>query len=1009
MTLVFCDVAGSTPLGERLDPETLRGVWSRYHEAAREVLERHGGTIEKFVGDAVMAAFGIPVVHEDDALRAVRAAAELREQLGALNDQLDREFGVRIEVRTGVNTGEVVAGDPAQGDPFATGDAVVVAQRLEAAAGPGEILVGDATMRLVRDAVTAEPVPGLVLKGKADPVDAWRLLAVDRDASGVARRLDSPLVGRAAELDLLRAELDRAVAERACRVVTIVGEPGVGKSRLAAELAAASYALVLEGRCLPYGHGITYWPLVEMTRRLDLDAVLAGEPDADLVRGRLLEATGRAEPRSRSDELYWAVRRLLETLARDRPVIAVLDDVQWAEPAFLDLVEYLAGWSRDGPVLVCCLARPGLAEIRPSWATIGMVLELAPLGRDESRQLLENLAGTLDPEAAEAVGRATGGNPLFLEEMLRMLVEDGVLVERDGVLEPLADVGTLRVPETVQAVLAARLDLLGAEELAVLQRAAVIGQVFWWGAVADLSPPEEAQSVPGRLQALVRKGLVRPDRRTFAGEDGFRFGHILIRDAAYDSMPKRLRAELHERFAGWVEERAGDGPELDEIVGQHREQAYALRVELGPAGPAERELAERAASALARAGRRALARDDPHAAVNLLTRAADLRTADAELLVDLAEALVGISEFVEAERINGAAVQAARAAGDARSELAARLSSQMIGLLVRAEGGVDELAEAVARALPTFESAGDDATVARLLTRLAAAYWWRCQVGSMEETLERALRHARRAEDARQSAEIAIRLGIAAVLGPLPVDAARVRLDELLAETADESSARGLLLASSSLLAGMAGRLDEARRRSREGRATLEALGRAVGAAAITTWTSEIELLAGNPAGAEEQLRPALERLAAAGEQANLASLAAQLAEALLRLGRPEEALAATEQSERASSGDDVHAQIAWRAARTKALAELGRSKEAEVVAREAVDLAGTTDSPLLAGDALLALAVALASGGATGESREAAARALRLYEAKGAVAAAARARPLTLGRPAARTPSSAG
>ncbi|MHB1243757.1 MAG: adenylate/guanylate cyclase domain-containing protein, partial [Gaiellaceae bacterium] len=219
VTLVFCDVAGSTPLGERLDPEALRGVWSRYHETAREVLERHGGTIEKFVGDAVMAAFGIPVVHEDDALRAVRAAAELREELAALNDELDREFGVRIEVRTGVNTGEVIAGDPAQGDPFATGDAVVVAQRLEAAAGPGEILVGDATMRLVRDAVAAEPLPALALKGKADPVDAWRLLAVDPDASGVARRLDSTLVGRDQELGLLRAELDRAVAERAVRVV----------------------------------------------------------------------------------------------------------------------------------------------------------------------------------------------------------------------------------------------------------------------------------------------------------------------------------------------------------------------------------------------------------------------------------------------------------------------------------------------------------------------------------------------------------------------------------------------------------------------------------------------------------------------------------------------------------------------------------------------------------------------------------------------------------------------
>ena len=369
VTLVFCDVADSTPLGEQLDPEALRGVWSRYHETARAVLERHGGTIEKFVGDAVLGVFGIPVVHEDDALRAVRAAVELRGELAGLNDELEREYGIRIGVRTGVHTGEVFAGDPAQGDPFATGDAVVVAQRLEATATPGEILVGDATIRLVRDAVTAEPVPALELKGKSEPVDAWLLLDVEPDAAGVARRMDSPLVGREAELDALLAELERVVSDRACRIVTIVGEPGVGKSRLAAELIATAGedALVLEGRCLPYGNGITYWPLVEVVRDLDLDAVLGGEPDGETARGRILEAVGRAEPRSRSDELYWAIRRLLETLARERPLVLVLDDIQWAEPAFLDLVEYLAGWSRDAPILVCCMARPDLAELRPAW------------------------------------------------------------------------------------------------------------------------------------------------------------------------------------------------------------------------------------------------------------------------------------------------------------------------------------------------------------------------------------------------------------------------------------------------------------------------------------------------------------------------------------------------------------------------------------------------------------------------------------------------------------------
>ena len=366
VTLVFCDVADSTPLGEQLDPEALRAVWSRYHETARAVLERHGGTIEKFVGDAVLAVFGIPVVHEDDALRAVRAAVELRGELARLNDELERSFGVRIGVRTGVHTGEVFAGDPTQGDPFATGDAVVVAQRLEATATAGEILVGDATIRLVRDAVTAEPMPPLELKGKAEPVDAWLLLDVEPDVAGVARRMDSPLVGREAELEALLAELERAVSDRSCRIVTIVGEPGVGKSRLAAELVATAGddTLALEGPCLPYGNGITYWPLVEVVRDVDLRRSSRRNRTA---RPRTRGSSKRSGAPSRAPAATSSTGRCAGCSRRsrvERPVVLVLDDIQWAEPAFLDLVEYLAGWSHDAPILVCCLARPDLAELR---------------------------------------------------------------------------------------------------------------------------------------------------------------------------------------------------------------------------------------------------------------------------------------------------------------------------------------------------------------------------------------------------------------------------------------------------------------------------------------------------------------------------------------------------------------------------------------------------------------------------------------------------------------------
>lgn len=996
VTLVFCDVTGSTALGERLDPEALRGVWSRYHDTARAVLERHGGTVEKFVGDAVLGVFGIPVVHEDDALRAVRAAAELRDAIAALNDELELRLGERIGVRTGVNTGEVFAGDPADGDPFATGDAVVVAQRLEAAAEPGEILLGGATLRLVRHAVEVESAGELELKGKAQPERAWRLRSVEPAAPALVRRLDAPLVGREAELARLREQLDRAVAERSCRLVTIVGDPGIGKSRLAAELAAtAEGALLLDGRCLPYGDGITYWPLAEIVERLDLDALLRGEPDGELVRRRVREATGRDEPQSRSDELYWGVRRLLETLARERPVVLVLDDVQWAEPAFLDLVEYLQGWLRDAAVLVCCLARPELLERRPTWQP---TIELAPLGAAEAQKLLENLAGPLDAAAAAAVGRATGGNPLFLEEMLRMLVEDGVLVERDGRLEPLDEVDELRVPETVQAVLAARLDNLEPSERDVLERAAVIGSVFWWGAVAGLMPPDGRQDVAARLQALVRKGLIRPDRRTFAGEDGFRFAHILVRDAAYASTSKRVRADLHARFAEWVERRA-EHAEFDELLGHHLEHAYRCGAEIGVPDEA---LAARAAAALDRAGRRALARDDPRAAATLLTRADELRRGeDPELLVVLAEALLGAGDLAAAELTNERARSAAAAAGDARSELAARLSSRMIGLLVRSEGGVAELAAEVTSALPTFERAGDDAAVARLLTRLAAAYWWRCQVEPMEDALQRARVHARRANEGRQLAEISVRLGLAAVLGPLPVPQARARVDELLGEVQDESAAKSLLLVCASRLAAMALELDRARRDRGEAHRILGGLGRPVDEAAITTWTSAVDLVAGDPAAAEQQLRPALERLEAAGERGNLASLAAQLAEALAAHGRDADALAAAATSEAAASADDVHAQVAWRVARAKAL---GPGADAEELARAAVELAGRTDSPVLAADALHALALVARD---PGEAGTAAARALALREEKGDLAGARAARELRARR-AERTASTA-
>src|SRR5215211_1811429 len=385
VTVVFCDIVDSTALGERIDPELHRRVQEGYFDAVRGALERHGGTVEKYIGDAVMAVFGIPTAHDDDALRAVRATSDLRVALSKLNAHLSQAHSLRLSIRTGVNTGEVVAGDPSQGQAFATGDAVATAQRLEASARAGEILMGEPTYRLVANAVLVEPVEPLTLKGKAQPVPARRLLGVIEGAPPFPRRFDTPMIGRGPELARLRAEFETAVNERRCRLATIAGPAGIGKSRLANELlrGATEEATTLVGTCLAYGKGVTYWPL----RGIVLGAVghlsperiaerLEDADDGGRIAALLADAVGTAEAASGSEETFWAVRRFLEHLARERPLIVGLDELQWAEPTLLDLIEYLVGWTADAPILLLGLSRPELGERRPSWP---MTISLGPL------------------------------------------------------------------------------------------------------------------------------------------------------------------------------------------------------------------------------------------------------------------------------------------------------------------------------------------------------------------------------------------------------------------------------------------------------------------------------------------------------------------------------------------------------------------------------------------------------------------------------------------------------
>ena len=1003
VTVIFSDVIDSTPLGEQLDAETYRRVISRYFIEVSLVLERHGGTVEKFIGDAVMAVFGIPIVHEDDALRAVRAATELREALGSLNEELRGEYGIELAVRTGINTGEVVAGDPAEGQAFATGDAVTLAQRLESSASPGEILIGDATHGLVRDAVLAEPVEPLTLKGKAQPVDAWRLLGVVTGAPAFARRLDSPLVGRERELTLFEQAFRRAVDEHACHLFTVLGTAGVGKSRLVTELFSklGEEARVLMGRCVPYGEGITFWPLTELVRqaasisprdsaehaRAQLASLLASEPEAEVVVDRLAAATGLGEGDATNEEAFWAVRKLIEALAQERPVVVAFDDVQWAEPTFLDLVEHLADWTRNAPVLLVCLARPELLDERPTWGG-GKVnatsILLEPLRDNEVERLIGHLLGEAPPEIIAKLVASGEGNPLFVEEMLAMLVDRGRLQREDGSWRAVDELADVEAPPTIQALLAARLDQLTLGERGVLERAAVIGKLFSRENVAALL--SEGAPLDELLSSLVRKDLIRPDR---AGDEAFRFRHILVRDAAYQVLPKESRAGLHERFAAWLEDaRRGRLREYEEILGYHLEQAHRYRSELGPADGRLGALATKAADLLASAGRRALARGDAPAAAGLLTRATlllrDEERARLELAPELGSALFDLGELVRADAILSRAIEGAAAAGDRRLELRARLEHATIQGRLNPGLGTEALRRTAEEAISVFDQLGDELGLAKAWCRLADVHWMAAQWGARAEAFEKALVHARRAGSARDQSFILASLPISLLYGSTPVPEAIGRIQQILEETPGDRMVEARVLDDLGELHAMLGEFDEARRLYARSKEILEDLGLRLGLAVQTSAGGEIERLAGDPSAAEAELRSGYETLERMGEKAGLSTLAAFLAESIYSQGRHDEAERFTEISEAAAPREDVTSHVYLAGTRAKVLARRTQFEEAERMAREAAERSLETDSVGLQAHALMNLAEVLRFAGRPEEAVPPAEKAVDLYERKG-------------------------
>jgi class 3 adenylate cyclase/tetratricopeptide (TPR) repeat protein len=982
VTVLFCDLADSTELGERLDPESLRGLMARWYGAMREPVERHGGTVEKFIGDAVMAVFGIPSVHEDDAFRAVRAAVEMREALARLNEELAGEERPQLRIRIGVNSGEVVTGD--HDTTLVTGDAVNTAKRLEEAAEPDEILIGDQTRRLVENAAVLEPSAAVEAKGKRKPVEAWRVLGTIEGAAPFARRTDTPIVDRVAELGVLRSELAAAERERSCRLVTVLGTAGLGKSRLASELMeeVLPRATVLTARCLPYGDGITFWPLLELLSSVGGDDALAeavrDEPDRELIRERMSALTGSAAPSS-PEETFWAVRRVLEALAQDRPLVLQLEDIHWAEPTLLDLVEYVVGWCRDAAILVLCLARPELLDERPDWLGVrGTSLTLEPLTGEESDELLDMLDVPLEAGARARIRDAAEGNPLFVEQMVAMLAEAP---------------GETAMPPTINALLAARLDRLAPLDRSILERASVLGKEFGRGGVAELSPPEERNAVGTVLLSLTRRDLIEPGRTPIPGDDGFRFRHALIRDAAYSGVPKAVRAGLHERAAVLFESQGVAG----ELVGYHLEQTYRYRDELGAVDDATRAIGARAGELLGDAGRRAFAQEDMPAAINLLDRA--LRLSDPadpsrlELQRELSMALWWSGEIARAEALLDELIEAAAEAGDAGQQWSGLVErAARRNLAVAGEAEADELLRVAGEAIPVFEALRDSASLARAWRRIAYAHQMRLRYGAAEEAALLALPHARAAADAQEEARIVDGLCTILLYGPAPTDEAVARCAEMLEQERDSQVVEADVSISLAGLLAMQGRFDEARAAAERSHAVYTELGLRLSIAGWTQVAGPLELLAGDPAAAERHLRVGLEILEG-GAQGYQEAL---LAEALYQLGSLDEAARFADLACATSAPDDVAAQVIASevSAKVEARRFPERTEQALSSARAAASLAAATDALNLWGDSLVSVADVLQSAGRDGEARAVLDQAAGVFLRKGNIAAAARVSP---------------
>ena len=1026
VTLVFADPKPTSLTDEPPSPEALRDAMTRYFDAMRVALERHGGTVEKFIGDAVMAVYGLPVRHEDDALRAIRAAADMQEALPELNRAFRQQWQLELHNHIGVNTGEVIAGDASTGQRLVTGDAVNTAARLEQAAGRGEIILGDLTYRLAHDEIEVEEIPPLTLKGKAEPVPAYRLVSV-REVAAPRTADAAPFVGREEEMGRLTSTLGGLEGRGGAALLTVVGDAGVGKSRLVREFATSVSrgAHVVRGRCLPYGDGITFWPIAEIVRGVaeiasddTVEAAIAkvsllvedlglDEKDRAAVVDRVAAAMGLARGQFPVAELFWGSRKLLEALAREQPLVMIIDDIHAAETTLLDLLDHLVETVESVPILILCSARHELLERHPEWSEghrDGLIM-LAPLSAGDTGRMIGELLGRtgLDQEIVGRIVTAAEGNPLFVEQMVSMLIDNGTL-QRDGEVWVLADpTADFVVPPGIHALLAARLDALETDERDVVSPASVVGLVFAEDAVQHLVDESRRPMVPIHLVTLAHKQFVRPDRQD--DEDAYRFGHQLIRDTAYGSLLKRERVSLHQRFVEWADEvnrRRGRETEFEEILGYHLEQAYRYRGELGPLDEEAVALGRKASVRLASAGRRAMARGDFPAAANLLDRAS--RVLDegeldrSRLLVSAGEAYLEIGEFTTADDLLGRASSEAEAIGDGPLATTADLVRLQLRVRSEASTSIDDVMGQTEAAVDRLEASDDPNGLSRAWRLLELANGVSGRYGAAGAANARAIEYAKRAGDRVLEMRLLASSAQAVLSGPMPAAEGVARCEDLIRMGEGDRRGQAVTLAALAHLRAMVGDFELARDDYQRGREILDELGLRFDASLISIDSGPVELLAGDPVAAEGELRKDYDALDAMGERNYISTIAGLLAEALCRQGRFEEALSHITFCEAIAAPSDVYSQYLWRGIKGKLAARDGAGDEGVELARSGVDESRHSDDIEGQGNALMFLAEANAAAGRSDDAMQSAREACELFENKGNVVSARRARAFAAG-----------